>query len=148
VDLGCAYKLTVDEQDHGLLHVTAGWVELDYKGRKSTVPAGMLCETRPGVGPGTPFSEDAPPTLRRALVRFDFEQGGQEALVEALAGARPQDGVMLRHLLKRVDQEARGMVFDRMAELGLTPDGASTADDMRGDENMERVEKPLESETP
>src|SRR5262249_52368611 len=35
VDLGCAYTLEVDDAGNGLLHVTAGFVELVLNGRKS-----------------------------------------------------------------------------------------------------------------
>ena len=54
VDLGCAYKMKVDDSGAGLLRVTLGWVSLDWGGRESLVPAGANCRTRPGSGPGTP----------------------------------------------------------------------------------------------
>src|SRR5207244_1301597 len=58
-DLGCAYTLEVDDQGGSLLRVTTGWVALQLKDRESMVPAGAACQTRRGVGPGTPYFEDA-----------------------------------------------------------------------------------------
>src|SRR6185436_2070098 len=63
-DLGCAYTLEVDDTGNSLLHVTVGWVSMELNGRESAVPAGAACATRIGVGPGTPYFEDAPENLR------------------------------------------------------------------------------------
>src|ERR1051325_8117244 len=71
-DLGCAYTLEVDDEGAGLLHVTSGWVALQLKDRESMVPAGATCATRPGVGPGTPYFDDATEVFRRALWRLDL----------------------------------------------------------------------------
>src|SRR5436309_715730 len=66
IDLGCEYTLAVDDAGIGLLHVTLGWVMLERDGRESYVPIGAMCETRPGVGPGTPFFEDASLSFKEA----------------------------------------------------------------------------------
>ncbi|MBI3667080.1 MAG: hypothetical protein HY236_12815, partial [Acidobacteria bacterium] len=73
VDLGCAYSLEVDASGAGLLRVTSGWVGFEREGRESFVPAGALCATRPGIGPGTPYFEDASEKFRAALAKLDFE---------------------------------------------------------------------------
>ena len=39
VDLGCAYTMKADEDGSGFLHVTLGWVSLEWAGRESLVPA-------------------------------------------------------------------------------------------------------------
>ncbi len=64
-DLGCAYTLQVDPSGAGLVRVTAGWVGFEYRGRESFIPEQAVCPTRPGVGPGTPYYEDAPPGTPR-----------------------------------------------------------------------------------
>src|SRR5262249_36775450 len=65
IDLGCAYTLSVDSAGNGTLHVTEGWVELVLKRRfKSTIPTGATCLTRQGLGPGTPYFEDASPAFK------------------------------------------------------------------------------------
>jgi hypothetical protein len=121
VDLGCAYTMKVDENGAGLLHVTTGWVLLEDKGRGASVPAGALCRTRPGIGPGTPYFEDASRALRTALAKLDFERGGAAALDIVLAESRPRDTLTLWHLLWRVERPSRDRVYDRMASLAFPP---------------------------
>ena len=117
IDLGCEYTLEVDDAGIGLLRVTLGWVMLERDGRESYVPVGAACETRPGIGPGTPYFEDASMTLISALSRYDFENGGDAALNVVLAEARKRDTLTLWHLLQRVDQSTRTRVLDRMIAL-------------------------------
>jgi hypothetical protein len=132
VDLGCAYVAHVDEAGAGTLRVTEGWVSLEWKGRESLVPAGAICRTDPATGPGTPYFEDAPADLQRALEAFD-ESGSSQALTEALAAARPRDTLSLWHLLPRVDPPAREQLFDRIAELVPPPPSVSREKALRLD---------------
>jgi len=139
VDLGCAYTLDVDSTGGGSIHVTSGWVELVAKGRnKSQIPADAACLTRPGVGPGTPFFEDASPALKHALAQLDF--GSQTAdptsLDTVLAEARKRDSLTLWHLLYRVNAVDRVRVYDRLAELVPPPEGATRAMIMKLDQPM------------
>jgi hypothetical protein len=120
-DLGCAYTLEVDDKGRSLLHVTAGWVAFETKERESIVPAGAACVTQPGVGPGTPFFEDASQRFLDALSKFDFQDGGAEALHEVLSEARPLDTLTLWHLLARVEEAERGRVYERLAALAPPP---------------------------
>ncbi|MCI0626008.1 MAG: FecR domain-containing protein [Acidobacteria bacterium] len=76
IDLGCRYTLEVGPTGEGFLHVTYGWVAFEQHGRESFVPANAMCATRPGIGPGTPYFEDASQTLRDSLVQLDFELVG------------------------------------------------------------------------
>ena len=129
-DLGCAYTLEVDDRGASLLRVTSGWVALQLKDRESMVPAGAACATRLGVGPGTPYFEDASESFREALARVDFERDASElentrALEVVLANARVRDTLTLWHLLSRVDGVDRASVYDRMAELVPPPAGVT-----------------------
>ena len=122
VDLGCAYTVQVDANGTGNLHVTEGWASLEWKGRESLVPAGALCRIQSGVGPGTPFFEDASPVLQQAVA--DFDAGGGSAAVESiLAEARVRDTLTLWHLLSRVEPAGRGRIYDRITELTPVPTG-------------------------
>jgi hypothetical protein len=125
IDLGCAYTLHTDSLGNGLLHVTGGEVEFQTGQRMARVPLGALAQTRAAVGPGIPYVEDAPEPLIRALVAFDFEQGGARATRTALAVARPHDALSLWHLLQRVDPALRGLVYDRLAALVPPPPGVT-----------------------
>ena len=133
VDLGCAYTLAVDSSGNGTIHVTGGYVEFAWGGRRSIVPLGFRADTRRAFGPGTPYAEDAPQALRQALAALDFSSGGPAAVRGALAAARSEDAVSLWHLLARVDPSLRRAVYDRLASLvpppaGVTPEGALRLD--------------------
>jgi hypothetical protein len=132
-DLGCAYTLTVDSSGHGVIHVTAGYVEFAAQGRRSIVSLGSWAETRPGVGPGIPYVGDAPAALRDALARFDFAAGGSRAAEAALAAARPEDATSLWHLLQRVDEPLRARVYERLVRFAPLPAGVTRAAVLRLD---------------
>jgi len=137
VDLGCAYKLSVDDHGAGLLRVTIGWVELEEHGRESMVPAGAACRMRPGFGPGTPYFEDASEAFAQALARFDFNHDSG-AVGTMLQQARPRDAFTLVHLLERVDRQQRGAIYDRVAALGPVPDGITREGALAGNREMLR----------
>jgi predicted anti-sigma-YlaC factor YlaD len=136
IDLGCAYTLEVDDAGRGLLHVTSGWVALVRDGRESYVPIGAMCETRPGTGPGTPYFEDADDEFREALEKFDFEQGGADALNVVLAQSRDRDTFTLWHLLQRVDGNQRAQVLDQMIALVGLPQGVTRQGVLQLDQKM------------
>jgi len=138
-DLGCAYTLEVDDEGGSLLRVTSGWVALQLKDRESMVPAGAACETRRGIGPGTPYFEDASDSFRQALSKLDFEPHDTEwskipALNLVLMQARPRDTLTLWHLLARLEGTDRSLVYERLAALSppppkVTRDGVLQLDD-------------------
>jgi len=127
VDLGCAYTLHVDDSGAGLLRTTLGWVGFKLEGHESFIPAGAACATRPHVGPGTPYYEDASEIFRDALSRFDFgEETPDQRSVELttiLAESRKRDALTLWHLLSRVSETDRARVYDRLAQFVLPPAG-------------------------
>jgi hypothetical protein len=134
-DLGCAYTLEVDDSGASLLRVTSGWVALELKDRESMVPAGAACETRPGVGPGTPYFEDSSKAFREALEKVDFENDAA-ALTLLLNEARPRDTLTLWHLLARVDGDDRARVYGKMAAFVPPPPGVTREGVLRLDQQM------------
>jgi hypothetical protein len=131
VDLGCAYTLQVDDSGAGLLRTRMGWVGFRLNGRDAFIPAGAVGETRKGIGPGTPYFEDASAEFRTALREFDFaklSEGQRSAqLTIVLAQARKQDALTLWHLLSRASVADRSRVFDRLNEFVPAP-GSVTRD--------------------
>jgi hypothetical protein len=130
VDLGCEYTLDAAEDGSGLLRVTKGWVSFQWKGLESLVPAGASCRLHPGVGPGIPYFDDAPESLKQALESSGFDKAGfgfdrAGALNVVLAEARVRDTLTLWHLLSRVEVEDRARVYDRIASLTPVPQGVS-----------------------
>jgi len=143
-DLGCAYTLEVDDAGASLLRVTSGWVALELKERESIVPAGAACETRPGVGPGTPYFEDALPEFRQALTKVDFESDStvrSSALDLMLARSRSQDTLTLWHLLARVNERDRGKIYDKIVSFVVPPKEVTREGIMRLDSTMLQVLK-------
>ncbi len=128
VDLGCAYTLTIDDEGSGLVSVALGWVGFEWHGRESFIPAGSMCATRPGVGPGTPYNEHVSPAFRAAIETIDFRSGSPDqvaALDLVLAEAQERDEVTLWHLLTRVDGGQRDRVFDRLTRFVPPPAGVT-----------------------
>jgi hypothetical protein len=140
VDLGCVYTLQVDDAGAGLLRTTMGWVGFKLNGHESFIPAGAVCKTRPKIGPGTPYFEDASQSFREALSRFDFEPTTLEErnalLGILLVDARKNDALTLWHLLSRVSDADRPSVYDRLAALAPPPAGVTRDGVLRRDQPM------------
>ena len=131
VDLGCAYTLHVEPDGSGILRTTLGWVGFHLNGRDSFIPAGAMCSTRPKVGPGTPYFEDATPAFRNALHFLDLGDESPDArpsflfLNTVLTEARPRDALTLWHLLSRTTGTDRGKVYATLARLVPPPPGTT-----------------------
>jgi hypothetical protein len=129
VDLGCAYTMTVDAAGVGTVRVTSGWVGFEWQGREAFIPAGAVCLTRPGRGPGTPHYERQEDGFDAALDLIDTGAGSRSdraaALTRVLEAAGPRDTVTLWHLLSRVDIGERDRVFDRLAAFVPPPEGVT-----------------------
>jgi hypothetical protein len=140
VDLGCAYTLQVDDSGAGMVRTSLGWVGFKLKGHESFIPAGAACATRPKVGPGTPYFEDASSEFRAALTRFDFEDTTPQQhtgdLAVVINEARKRDALTLWHLLARVDEERRVLVYDRLRQLAPPPAGVTQEGILRLDQTM------------
>ena len=136
VDLGCAYTLEVDATGAGLLRVALGWVAFDDHGRESFVPEGAACRTRPGLGPGTPWYEDARTPFTEALERLDARPDDRGALSTVLAEARPRDALTLWHLLSKLSGDERALVFDRLAAIVSLPASVTREGILAGDREM------------
>jgi hypothetical protein len=140
VDLGCVYTLQVDDSGAGLVRTSMGWVGFKLDGRESFIPAGAACVTRPNVGPGTPYFEDATPKFRAALARWDFDDHTTEQraddLAVVLSESRPRDTLTLWHLLSRVEGGQRPLVYNRLSALAPPPAGTTEQGILHLDEAM------------
>ena len=129
IDLGCAYTLQVAPDGSGTIRTTLGWVGFHLNGRDSFIPAGAMCSTRPKVGPGVPYFEDASESFRDALHTFDRAEPSSDDLSRALptilSQARPRDGLTLWHLLSRTSGSERAQVYTRFAALVPPPPGVT-----------------------
>jgi hypothetical protein len=137
VDLGCKYSLEVQEDGSSLLHVTLGLVALEWaKDFETIVPAGAFCRTRKGAGPGTPFFEDSSSEFQAALQRVDSLPDAPQRTQQleiVLRESHIRDALSLWHLLPHVDEQSRGLIYDRLAQLlpppkDVTRDGIAKMD--------------------
>lgn len=135
VDLGCQYTLKVDADGAGLVDVTVGWVAFENDGRESFIPAGAACMTRPGKGPGIPYYKDASGELVSAIQRFDAD-ADRAAIGVIVEKARPRDAISLWHLLRRVQPDDRGRVYDRLSQLITVPSGVNRDGVLAGNSKM------------
>lgn len=137
IDLGCFYTLHVAADGSGTLRTTYGWVGFHLNGRDSFIPAGAMCSTRPKLGPGIPYFEDATLVFRDAIAQFDSAAENSsdrgDALGKILSEARKRDALSLWHLLSRTTAAEREQVYARLATLvpppkGVTRDGIRNLD--------------------
>ena len=137
IDLGCEYTLQVDDRGAGLVRVTVGWVGFEGGGREAFIPEGALGATRPGVGPGAPYYEDAPSGYGEALAILDFGRPDDPQRAAAfdlvVSSARRRDALTLWHMLSRGTADERARVFDRLAELAPPPRAVTRAAVLAGD---------------
>ncbi len=140
VDLGCAYTLTVDDSGTGIVRTSLGWIGFKLNGHESFIPSGAACATRPKVGPGTPYFEDATSEFRSALARFDFEdqtsQQRADDVAVVLAQSRKRDALTVWHLLSRVEEDQRVRVYERLQQLAPAPAGVTREGILRLDQPM------------
>ncbi len=136
IDLGCAYTLRVTDNGSSILNVTHGFVALELAGRSSIIPAGAMCETRPGIGPGTPYFVDAETGFQRAVMEYDFGSDKNNALNVLLDLARPKDALTLFHLLSSRKTLQRARIFDRLSVLSPPPAGITKEGILLDDQEM------------
>jgi hypothetical protein len=139
--------LEVDASGASLLHVETGLVTIERNGRESLVPAGAMCLTRPGDGPGTPYYEDASEKFKQALAELDSLSSAAPGVSDAaarriaalnivLAESRKRDALTLWHLLTRVAPDEKNRIYDRMAQLVPPPAGVTREGILGGDAAM------------
>ena len=127
VDLGCLYRLAVDERGDTRLAVQIGRVAFTHagSGREVYVPAGASCEAFVARGPHSPAWDSAALGWRELVARLDFDP---EPDASALAEVRSSgDTLALWHLLEAAAAPTRAAAYDRLAELEAPPAGVERA---------------------
>lgn len=111
VDLGCAFRASVDPEGHGVVAVGSGAVALRGTGPETVLPAGTMAATWPDGHAGLAVSVDADDAFVSLVDAAD--RGGPMAPV--LAAATLDDAITVWHLLDRADD--RRVVVDRLEAL-------------------------------
>lgn len=121
VDLGCAYRLSVDDKGKGKLEVTEGRVVFEERGRESLVPAGLWTPLSEN-GAGVPRRVWASDRFLALLAETDNPQCNTGELTSALNAAEASDAITLWHMLPRVMGRQRLEVARRITQLIEVPD--------------------------
>lgn len=121
IDLGCSYTYTVSPSGDGILYVKQGMVSLQSNGRESLVPEGKFCLARAGIGPGTPFRENTSAALKDALMKYDFEKGGDKEVETIIKNSKKSDMVTLINLMSRVDDENKARLYAHITHYAPPP---------------------------
>ena len=141
IDLGCAYTLKVAPDGSSTIRTTLGWVGFHLNSRDSFIPAGAMCSTRPELGPGIPYFEDATPAFREAVLQVDSSllvdsPSRSAALATILSEARAHDALSLWHLLSRTTGAERALVYARFASVAPPPAGVTRSGILNLDQSM------------
>ena len=134
-DLGCAFSLEASGEQSAL-HVSSGWVTLQWGERQELIPAGASAIALRGRGPGTPVFDDAPGPFKAAVRSLDFGppgDGRRIALETLLQVARRRDVYTLLRLRLRAGSEERDRIYTRASELWPPPAGMTREVFLEGD---------------
>jgi hypothetical protein len=128
IDLGCAYRMDVSQDEAGAsvstLRVTTGQVAFEFEGREVYVPAGAACTSTKGRGPSAPVFEDASPEFKAAVRELEFASGVEASAAQHLVDlASREDTLTLWHLFlsKRTDPVLRRAAYDKLARVFPRP---------------------------
>ncbi|MBV8206254.1 MAG: FecR domain-containing protein [Acidobacteria bacterium] len=137
-DIGCAFRLRIEEDGRGRVDVLSGWVQFEAGEAQELAPAGAQIEIEPGYGPGTAVFRTSGAGFRKAVHDVDFGGPGErlEALRRVLANARANDVYTLLRLMRGATAEERGMLFDRASQLKPPPAWVTRDGIMRREEAM------------
>lgn len=137
VDLGCVYRLAVDEAGVSHLRVDSGQVAFEFDGREVYVPAGAACSSLPGRGPGAPVFDWIDPAFKAAVERVEFAQDPDpEDLAVVLAADDREYALTLWHLLDAPSEELRKGAFELLSKFFPKPPGATDAGLLGADPQM------------
>jgi hypothetical protein len=119
----------LDEEGNGIIIVKEGVTAVSNKLGKSFIKEGGICEIKKGAAPGIPFLEDAPLFLVALIRRVDNKiEMDNVFFISLLNSAREKDLFSLWHLFKKVDDDRKVMIYNKMISLnnsfiGITREG-------------------------
>ena len=145
VDLGCAYTMTVDDDDVGHIRVTTGWVGFEWRGRESFIPAGATClhTSKQFQAPDTGFYDDTSAAFQVALDTLEVSRADAVGHASRRARSRAvrkrgrkRHGDVVASAVARRDGPLRGRVFDPLAQFVPPPSGVTRDGVLAGQKQM------------
>ncbi|MBA3396869.1 MAG: FecR domain-containing protein, partial [Deltaproteobacteria bacterium] len=120
VDLGCEYKLDVDERGAGAIEVLTGLVELELGGgRAVVVPAGARARLLPGRRASLPLVTGASGAIVAAVRAY--EANSPDAIPRVLAAATRSDAITLVNLARLAPSTEQRPILERLQEVFPAP---------------------------
>ncbi|MBV8756693.1 MAG: FecR domain-containing protein [Deltaproteobacteria bacterium] len=124
-DLGCEYRIAIDEHGAGSIDVLAGKVELATRsGGVVVAPVNTHATILPGRAPGVPVGPGASEALVAAV--HEYERGVPGAFDRVLQNAQVQDAITLV-AIGAIDPSRRAAVLARLAEISPPPGEVTVA---------------------
>ncbi|MEM7309401.1 MAG: FecR domain-containing protein [Planctomycetota bacterium] len=131
IDLGCLYRLEVDDDDVSHLEVEAGQVAFEAAGAKVFVPQGYATFARPGRGPVAPLAILVDPDVERLVRRV--ERAADASAADVRSVGELDDAVVLYHLLRAPASAVREAALEALLRTEELPEGL-TREDVLSDE--------------
>lgn len=135
-DFGSMYYVTVNNNSSTSLSVKSGWAKMENNNRRALLSSGTTCFSAPSIGPGIPVAKDATDLFKESLHKLDFENGGDAELTILLSESRQEDLISLFHLLKQLNPESYGKIYDRISWLFKIPQRITREGIVNGDADM------------
>jgi hypothetical protein len=137
IDLGCVFRLEVEDAGTVKLRVETGWVQLANAFGESLIPAGASSSMAAGQRPLVPLYDDAAAPF--AVAVRGWENTGDLAARAEFASAvtthaRPRDVFTLLMLAVRASGRDRAAFITRAAELAPPPSTVSAEKVAAGDD--------------
>jgi hypothetical protein len=125
IDLGCIFRLEVDEAGAAHLRVETGWVNLENAHGNSFVPEGASATMRADREPEVPVYDDAPEAFRSAVRRLEEDHAAPDPnLLRAVTfEARERDVITLLTLadVEGMSRFVRAGLLERASILHAPP---------------------------
>jgi hypothetical protein len=137
IDLGCMFRLSVDDGRAAHVTVDTGWVNLDNVFGNSFVPAGASASMAVGRRPDIPVYDDASVAFRQAVRSLELAPAAlaPDLVRTIVEDARTRDAVTLLTLsdIPGLGAATRTAVLERLAVLEPPANRATAALTMAGD---------------
>ncbi|MBA4407215.1 hypothetical protein C0389_08080 [bacterium] len=135
-DRGGELNISIDDHDNARILVKYGFTEIEKNGDIIYLDDGYVCEIRSGSRIGTPFRQDAPEEFRNEMVKYDYQNGGENSIDKIMELASEKDMLTLLALIPKSPQVKRQLLFQTIANKFPPPAGVTRMGIIKGDSQM------------
>lgn len=121
IDRGGTFEVSVDDELIARVQVEFGFLEIMQRGRTYYIDEGYICEMHPDKHPGTPYRFDASDLLKSEVLKFDYQNGGDQSVEIIINSAAESDMLTLLALITRTSESYRSILFNKIASYFPPP---------------------------